>query len=78
MRIAFLLNEFPKPSETFVVNQIIGLIERGHMVDIFTRYRKSDDPVDPQVKQYQLIDRTQYLDIPQAGRNVCWLPQRSS
>jgi hypothetical protein len=58
--------------------KLSDLIERGHMVDIFTRYRKSDDPVDPQVKQYQLIDRTQYLDIPQAGRNVCWLPQRSS
>jgi colanic acid/amylovoran biosynthesis glycosyltransferase len=64
MRIAFLLNEFPKLSETFIVSQIIGLIERGHTVDIFTRYRKSDDPVHPQVKQYQLIDRTQYLNIP--------------
>jgi colanic acid/amylovoran biosynthesis glycosyltransferase len=64
MRIAFLLNEFPIPSETFIVSQIIGLIDRGHTVDIFTRYRKSDGPVHPQVKQYQLIDRTQYLNIP--------------
>jgi colanic acid/amylovoran/stewartan biosynthesis glycosyltransferase WcaL/AmsK/CpsK len=64
MRIAFLLNEFPKPSETFIVSQIVGLIERGHTVDIFARYRNSDDPVPPQVKQYQLIDRTQYLNIP--------------
>jgi colanic acid/amylovoran biosynthesis glycosyltransferase len=64
MRIAFLLNEFPKPSETFIVNQIVGLIERGHTIDIFTRSRKNDDPVHPQVKQYQLIDRTHYLNIP--------------
>src|ERR1700693_1768649 len=64
MRIAFLLNVFPKTSETFIVNQIVGLIERGHTVDIFARYRNSDDPVDPQVKKYQLVERTQYLTIP--------------
>ncbi len=61
MRIAFLLDIFPKTSETFIVSQIVGLIERGHTVDIFARYRNSDDLVDPQVKKYQLIDRTQYL-----------------
>jgi colanic acid/amylovoran biosynthesis glycosyltransferase len=64
MRIAFLLNIFPRPSETFIVNQIVGLIERGHTVDIFARYRNSEDPVQPQVKKYQLIDRTQYFTIP--------------
>ena len=63
MRIAFLLNEFPKLSETFIVNQIVGLIERGHTVDVFA-YQKSDDPIHPQVEQYQLIKRTQYLNIP--------------
>jgi colanic acid/amylovoran biosynthesis glycosyltransferase len=61
MRIAFLLDIFPKTSETFIVSQIVGLIERGHTVDIFARYRNRDDPVDPRVKKYQLIDRTQYL-----------------
>jgi colanic acid/amylovoran biosynthesis glycosyltransferase len=64
MRIAFLLDIFPKTSETFIVSQIVGLIERGHTVDIFARYRNTDDPVDPQVKKYQFIDRTQYLTVP--------------
>ena len=68
MRIAFLLNVFPRPSETFIVNQIVGLIERGHTVDIFARYRNSEDPVQPQVKKYQLIDRTQYLTIPMSRK----------
>src|SRR5260370_27428739 len=63
MRIAFLLSIFPTISETFILNQIVGLIERGQTVDIFARYR-SDDPVHPQVKKYQLVDRTQYLTIP--------------
>lgn len=61
MKIAFLLDVFPKTSETFIVSQIVGLIERGHTVDIFARYRNSDEPVHPQVKKYQLTERTQYL-----------------
>ena len=61
MRIAFLLDTFPKTSETFIINQLVGLIERGHSVEIFSRYRNSDQPVHPDVSKYQLIDRTQYL-----------------
>jgi colanic acid/amylovoran biosynthesis glycosyltransferase len=64
MRIAFLLNIFPLTSETFIVGQIVGLIERGHTVDIFARFRNSNDPIHPQVEQYRLIDRTQCLAIP--------------
>jgi colanic acid/amylovoran biosynthesis glycosyltransferase len=64
MRIAFLLEVFPKTSESFIVNQIVGLIERGHTVDIFARYRNVDDPIDSQVKKHQLVDRTHYLSIP--------------
>ena len=63
MRIAFLVNFFPKTSETFILNQIIGLIERGHTVDIFARYPDIDDPVHSDVKRYQLIERTRYLAI---------------
>ena len=68
MRIAFLLNFFPRTSETFILNQIIGLIERGHSVDIFARYPDIDDPVHSDVKKYQLIERTHYLAIAR-GRN---------
>ena len=63
MRIAFLLNFFPKTSETFILNQIVGLIERGHTVDIFARYPDIDDPVHSDVKKYKLIDQTRYLAI---------------
>jgi colanic acid/amylovoran biosynthesis glycosyltransferase len=63
MRIALLLNEFPKLSETFIINQIVGLIQRGHTVDIFA-YQKGDQQVHPRVEQFQLVSRTQYLNIP--------------
>ena len=68
MRIAFLLNVFPKTSETFILNQIVGLIERGHTVDIFARYSSSDDPVHSDVRKYKLIERTQYVASAR-GRN---------
>ncbi|BAZ46575.1 glycosyl transferase, group 1 family protein [Chondrocystis sp. NIES-4102] len=35
MRIAFIVDQFPTLSETFILNQITGLIDRGHEVDIY-------------------------------------------
>ena len=35
MKIAFIVTFFPALSETFILNQITGLIERGHEVDIY-------------------------------------------
>lgn len=67
MRVAFLLDTFPKTSETFFVSQIVGLIERGHSVDIFARYRNRGEPVHPEVEKHQLLKRTQYL-IPESRK----------
>jgi colanic acid/amylovoran biosynthesis glycosyltransferase len=36
MKIAFFIREFPSLSETFIQNQIDGLIKKGHKVDIYT------------------------------------------
>ncbi len=35
LKIAFIVNEFPVISETFIFNQIIGLKSKGHQVDIY-------------------------------------------
>lgn len=34
MKICFLLNRFPELSQTFVLNQLVGLLELGHDVEI--------------------------------------------
>jgi hypothetical protein len=34
MKIAFIVGTFPSLSETFILNQITGLIDRGHEVHI--------------------------------------------
>ncbi|MEM9483575.1 MAG: glycosyltransferase [Cyanobacteria bacterium P01_F01_bin.116] len=58
MRIAFLVNNFPMLSETFVLNQITGLLDRGHDVDIYTQNLHSWDKVHADVTAYRLRERT--------------------
>jgi colanic acid/amylovoran biosynthesis glycosyltransferase len=61
MRIAFLVGRFPSLSETFILNQITGLIDRGHDVDIIASIPESVDTVHSDVITYDLGRRTHYL-----------------
>jgi colanic acid/amylovoran biosynthesis glycosyltransferase len=63
MKIAFIVLQFPVLSETFVLNQATGLIDRGHEVDI---YACSPTPADtskvhPDVEKYRLLARTYHV-----------------
>ena len=48
-------------SETFVLNQITGLLERGHEVDIYTQNLHGWDKIHPDVSRYRLWERTYAL-----------------
>lgn len=54
MKVAFLLNKFPLLSETFVLNQITGLIDRGCTVDIFVRGPLKEEKAHADVARYGL------------------------
>ncbi len=41
MRIAFVLGEFPTVSQTFILNQITGLLAQNHEVHIYALQRRS-------------------------------------
>lgn len=62
MKVAFIVWEFPSLSETFILNQIVGLIERGHEVDIYACNGSSVNfsKCHPNVEKYQLLNRTLY------------------
>ncbi|MCU0525737.1 MAG: glycosyltransferase [Elainella sp. Prado103] len=62
MKIAFLVGEFPTLSETFVLNQITGLIDQGHEVDIYASPPKQLSKIHPDVKKYDLPKRTFYYE----------------
>lgn len=64
MRIAFIVGTFPALSETFILNQITGLIDRGHEVDIYAKQPRNDPSVHSDVTKYNLLERTYYLDPP--------------
>lgn len=64
MRIAVFVYEFPALSETFVLNQVTGLIDRGHDVTVFAERPRDEHVVHGVVKDYDLERRTVYLDMP--------------
>ncbi|HZT96346.1 MAG TPA: glycosyltransferase [Chloroflexota bacterium] len=67
MRIAILLNYFPVISETFVLRQITGLLDRGHTVDIYADWPGEDEVSHPEVQNYGLLQRTTYMEMPPAA-----------
>lgn len=65
LKVAFIVNNFPLLSETFILNQITGLLERGHQVDIYTCNPGDLHKVHPDVEKYCLLERTYNLpEIP--------------
>lgn len=65
MRTAHLIGVFPKLSETFILNQLTGLIDRGHEVDIFDMALGDLDVVHPDVVRYDLLAHSRYIRVPE-------------
>lgn len=63
MKIAFLVWQFPVLSETFILNQISGLIDRGHEVRIYALngYPTETTKIHPTVEKYNLLKLTCYI-----------------
>ncbi|OED48113.1 hypothetical protein AB838_12710 [Rhodobacteraceae bacterium (ex Bugula neritina AB1)] len=53
MRIGYVLNRFPRFSQTFVLNEILELERCGHRIDIFSLARPPDEPRQPELAQLQ-------------------------
>jgi colanic acid/amylovoran biosynthesis glycosyltransferase len=60
MKIAFLVEQFPSLSETFILDQVIGLIERGHEVDIYARNPQPDLEVNFNTEGQNIQNRIYY------------------
>lgn len=67
MRIAFVVGAFPKLSETFVLEQIVKLIELGHDVRIFAFEAPAETIRQASVERHRLLDRTVYLTRASGG-----------
>ena len=72
LKLAFYVSQFPVLSETFVLGQITGMIDRGHDVTIFANKPEPSGKVHPDVSRYGLLERTRYWPepVPAAERAV--------
>ena len=76
VKIAFLVGQFPALSETFILDQIVALMERGHAVSIFAERRSLDTEVHHDVLRFDLMRRTRYELMPQTyARRLIALPR---
>lgn len=60
MRISLQVTVFPALSETFVLNQIEGLLERGHEIDVQAIRRGGDRVPSAIIENRQVVARTLY------------------
>lgn len=76
MRVAVVPFKFPVFSETFVLNIIGGLLERGHEVDVLPLFRSAHekDVIHPLVNKYGLLNRTFYPPRVLLGKKEVYLP----
>ncbi|WP_413934976.1 glycosyltransferase [Nitrospira sp. BLG_1] len=69
MKIAFLVDQFPSVAETFVLNQIVGLLDLGHDVHIFANGSVENIKLHDQYRKSDLLTKTHYYGIPE---NKVW------
>ncbi len=63
-KIAFVVERFPVVSETFLINQVTDLIDRGVGVEVFSFERGDKENISQKFFQYKLSKKVHYLDIP--------------
>ena len=61
MKILYILQTFPKLSETFILNQMTGLIDRGHDIEILAERVPLEEESHEDVLRYDLLRKTQYI-----------------
>lgn len=70
MRICFVLNRFPELSQTFVLGQIVGLLELGHDVEVLAggpaEGAAEHEAYQRAVERFELDRRTTYSGMPES------------
>ena len=67
-RIAIVVKYFPTVSETFIVNQINGLIDKGNEVTLYAYNRVETEVVHESIKKHDLLRRVHYFVKPPTSK----------
>ncbi len=74
LNIAFVVSAFPTVSETFIVNQICDLIDRGHEITIFSFEKNNEKVIHKKILDYELLDRVVYYAPNHTSKLKRYLP----
>ena len=66
MKIAFIVGIFPAISETFIINQIADLEDRGIEVEIFSFKRGCTENVSQRFFDHKMNEKVKYLEMPKS------------
>lgn len=61
MKIAFIVSSFPSISETFIVNQITGLLDRGHSIEIYAFQKGDLSQIHNEIVKYDLLKKVVFI-----------------
>ncbi len=64
MKIAFIVDRFPVVSETFVINQVADLMDRGIEVEIYSFHKGDKENISQRYHTYNMAELVHYLDTP--------------
>ncbi|HZJ09894.1 MAG TPA: glycosyltransferase [Trueperaceae bacterium] len=64
LRVAFLIPVFPEIHNTFIINQITGLLDRGVDLHLYPLAVGSYEEAHAEVAQYRLRERDKHLRVP--------------
>ena len=64
LKILVVTHEFPALSETFILDQLVALLQAGHDVHIVADAPRHEAVVHPEIAQHDLLRRTRYLAVP--------------
>jgi len=64
MKIGFIVSSFPELSQTFILNQVTGIIDSGNDLRIFSLKHSEQNMVHPEVEKYGLKDKVIYIEVP--------------
>ncbi|SDL41481.1 colanic acid/amylovoran biosynthesis glycosyltransferase [Salinimicrobium catena] len=70
MKIAFVVGEFPVISQTFIINQIADLIDKGHEVKVFALEEIDAPLLHSKVICYNLLKITSFKTISKSNKHL--------
>ncbi|WP_435073291.1 glycosyltransferase [Halorubrum sp. HHNYT27] len=68
MDINFLVEKFPSTTQTFIQNQVVGLLNQDQNVSVFAESKSDSDTMHDVVEEYDLDRRVTYSNAPQSYR----------